>query len=354
MPILKNNAVFTIILLPFSWIYAGIMFVRNKLFDWKWYQTYQSNIYTIGVGNLALGGTGKTPCIAYLIDELSKQGYKIGVVSRGYGRSTKGLKEVFVNSKANEVGDEPLLLKMNFPQISFFVAEQRKIGIRKLEAIGVDVLLLDDNYQHRYVKAHFQLLLSKANRLFTKDHVVPAGYLRESKNGAKRADCILVTNSNFINLDANGLRNQLQNQIKQYSAASVYFSSHQTQAIVWLNKVAAAPVDNVILIAGIANPQGLLSNVKSQYPNVISYFYKDHFNYGSNELKDWLKAVEKLLEKQQSYVIMTTEKDWVKIKELAHPAFFKKLKIGILPVKMVFEDETFINLIKQKIEKHHA
>ena len=181
------------LLFPFSLLYKGITSLRNLLFDFKILPSFQPPLPTIGVGNLTMGGTGKTPIIDYLISILSSP--RIGVISRGYGRKTKGFIALDSESKPENVGDEPFMLSKMNPGVNFFVSENRVEGYKKATDAVKDlgIILFDDVFQHRYVKAKINILLCDYNRPFYEDYVLPTGLLRESRFGAKRADVIIVT-----------------------------------------------------------------------------------------------------------------------------------------------------------------
>ena len=176
--------------------------MRNAFFDLRILPSYLPKIKTIAIGNLSTGGTGKTPFVEMLIRELSDK-HKIAVLSRGYGRNSKGFKWVEVNSNAFEVGDEALQVKTNFPEITVAVCEKRADGIKIIERDKGDInlILLDDAFQHRYVTAQLYILLSSYNKPFYGDYILPMGNLREWRNASKRADFIVITKcKNFFAL----------------------------------------------------------------------------------------------------------------------------------------------------------
>ena len=185
------------LLLPLSWIYAAIMGIRNMLFDKGVLKQTACGVPSICVGNLAVGGTGKTPHTEYLLRLLAAQGLRTAMLSRGYGRRTKGFIEATAASTGAEVGDEPLQVKQKFPDTRVAVCESRVEGCKKLlqTPAGTEpqAIVLDDAYQHRYIKAGLYLLLTDFSRLFTRDCVLPAGRLRENRSGARRADAVVVT-----------------------------------------------------------------------------------------------------------------------------------------------------------------
>jgi len=336
-------------LLPISYLYAGIIALRNKFFDWGWFKSVQPKVFTIGVGNIAMGGTGKTPMSIYLAEQLMVLGYKPGFVSRGYGRESKGLLEVTLFGDAEQYGDEPLLVKERFPAMPVWVSEKRVLGISEMVKQGVNVVLLDDNFQHRSVKAHFQLLLTKYDKPFFNDNVVPSGYLRELPSGAKRADGIVVTSSPNFDRDKVILAG-----IQAYSNAPVYFSKHVMGDIQWMGATPKLDKLNVLLIAGIANPSKLYAHCKSIFDTVKLQQYRDHHDFTKKDLQLWLKVVEKKIDKAENYAIITTAKDWVKIKKLLHAQTFNLLKIGVVPVHIAMENDVLINAIKFRLGEFYA
>ena len=179
------------LLFPFSLVYGSILAFRNLCYDKGWFESKSYNRPIICVGNLSTGGTGKSPMIEYLISFLIKD-YKVAVLSRGYKRKTNGFKKVLIDSLAENVGDEPLQFKQKFPDIVVAVCANRQEGIKKIKN-KADVILLDDAFQHRKVKASTNILLTTFNDLYIHDVVLPAGNLRESKRGSKRADLVVVT-----------------------------------------------------------------------------------------------------------------------------------------------------------------
>ena len=175
-------------------VYGSILYVRNKLYDWNILKTISYEFPVISIGNLALGGTGKTPHIEYLIRLLQKD-YKIAILSRGYKRTTKGFLLADENSNVSNIGDEPLQYKLKFKKILVAVDEKRVHGINKIKKnySKTDVILLDDAYQHRSVNPNINILITEYNNLYINDTTIPAGRLREWGTGSKRADIIIVS-----------------------------------------------------------------------------------------------------------------------------------------------------------------
>lgn len=179
-------------LLPISWVYASVVYLRNKLFDWKILEQKKFNIPIICVGNITVGGTGKTPHTEYIVGLLQRNGYRVAVLSRGYGRSTNGYILSDENSTSRTIGDEPFQIKRKFPEINVAVDGDRRRGIKKLLKLEnpPQVIVLDDAFQHRYVKPSLTILLTDYNRPMNTDAMLPAGSLREPFTNASRAGII--------------------------------------------------------------------------------------------------------------------------------------------------------------------
>lgn len=185
---------FRYLLFPFSMIYESVIWIRNKLFDKKILRSAKFNFPLICVGNLALGGTGKTPMVEYLVRML-KDRYEVATLSRGYKRKTKGFAIANEHATAVDIGDEPMQIHIKFPDVTVAVAEERVIGIPQLlyEKPRTQLIVLDDAFQHREVEAGMNILLTDYNNLYTRDILLPAGDLRDIKSSSKRADIIIVT-----------------------------------------------------------------------------------------------------------------------------------------------------------------
>ena len=181
------------LLLPFSWLYGAVVFIRNLCYDWQVFDSKKYDLPVICVGNLSVGGTGKTPMTEY-IARLLADSYKTAILSRGYKRATKGFILADENATVGSLGDEPFQYHCKLPNVSVAVDENRRNGIEQLKAsYGVEVILLDDGFQHRKVQPSFNVLLTMYGDLYIDDLLLPAGNLRDTKSQAKRADVIVVT-----------------------------------------------------------------------------------------------------------------------------------------------------------------
>lgn len=308
-------------LFPFSLLYALITGIRNKLFDWNIVKNHRFPIPVIVVGNLSTGGTGKSPMIEYLIRLLENQ-YKIGVVSRGYKRKTKGFLEVIPDNTAAEVGDEPLQIKRKFPNVIVAVSEKRAVGIEKIFN-RVDLVLLDDAFQHRNVKPGFSILLTSYGKLYTDDFILPMGNLRESKKGAGRADVIVVTK---CPADLSGPEmDVIERRLKLKKHQELFFSriSYSTEIksekdFKPLNFLNDKPF---LLVTGIANPKPLVQYLKDKKLEFTHRSFADHHHFSSAEIGE-LDAHK---------IILTTEKDFMRLQP-----FIKKSELYYLPIEVSF------------------
>jgi len=330
---------------PFSLIWDGVTTFRNYLYDHNMRPSQDFDLPLIGVGNLSLGGTGKTPHVEYLIRLLEPE-LHVGVLSRGYKRKTSGYRFASPNSTPEEIGDEPLLYKLKYPHVGVAVSESRVMGVPKLlmDDKAISTILLDDVFQHRAIKPGFNILLTDYNARYTKDYVLPAGLLRESKRGAKRADVIIVTKcpADLSEKEAAEIVAELNPQPNQ----NIYFSAfHYGQPYNFLNpSERMTTVDQeVLLVSGIAKPEYLESYVKSTYSGAFLFDYPDHHDFAERDIHDIHRAFENLGD--VSKLVMITEKDAVKL--LKFRKLFEELKIPIfvqpIEVYLLFEQGGKLN-----------
>lgn len=328
------------ILLPFTWLYSCILTLRNKLYDWGWRESYRPEVFTLCVGNLSMGGTGKSPAIEYLIKKLQNT-YKLASLSRGYKRKSKGFKEVFQDAEVAEVGDEPLQFKRKYPKIKVAVDEHRAHGIKQLnQQYQLDCILLDDAFQHRKVQAHFSILLSVYNDLYVNDFVLPAGNLREPKSGAQRANVIIITKCP-LNLSAEEQR-KIEQKIQPKSHQSIFFAGIDYATTIFSNnkEIQLSKFDNFTLVTGIANPKPLINHLDTMHKNYRHLKFPDHHPFSSKEIEGLKK--EKL--------ILTTEKDFVRLKD-----FLSDDQLFYLPIemKLLNKEEDFDQLVLNSIKEYY-
>ena len=327
----------------------------NRQYDWKIKKSVAFEIPVISVGNLSAGGTGKTPQVAYLA-QLLKESFQIGILSRGYGRRTKGYYEVEVSSTADQAGDEPLLLKTKFLSITVAVCEERAIGIpiMLLDHPHLQVILLDDAFQHRQVTPGLSILLTPYSKPFTRDFLLPAGTLRETKSGVRRADMIVVTKCPFdLTLEKRIL---LTNELASKSSQHVFFSYLKYEIPYLLfepeRKLDLALTEAAILFCGIADPTLLWNYLKIQIPELRLKQFSDHHHFTATDLKN----IQKLAESQNGnkrQILITTEKDAMRLLPFRGFILNQQLEIYCVPVKQeFFEDDKirFDELVKSYVQ----
>ena len=315
------------ILFPFAVLYGFITSIRNFLFDYGILKSYSFPISVIAVGNLSVGGTGKTPQIEYLIRLLSNK-YKIATLSRGYKRKSEGFILANTTSNAEILGDEPFQFYKKFPNIQVAVDANRKNGIEQLlsQSNKPDVILLDDAFQHRKVKAGFYILLTAYNDLFINDFMLPTGNLRESRSGAKRADMIIVTKCprDISELAQNKIKKSLLRENEKQ--AEVFFTFIDYDDKIYSNNktlnVNEVKTVDKLLLAGIAKPESFFAYLQSENDECL--MYPDHHHFSEKEIVE-------IKEKAKNKIIITTEKDFVRLNEkLSNDSLF------YLPIKSSF------------------
>ena len=296
------------LLYPFSIVYDAVTRFRNVLYEKNVLPSTGFGTPIVCVGNLSVGGTGKSPMVEYLL-EIYNQGHQIAVLSRGYGRSTKGFFAVEINSEAEKVGDEPLQIKNKFPNATVAVCENRVVGINTLIKLHQPKLIvLDDGFQHRAVKPAYTILLTSYNNLYINDRLLPAGNLRESKAEAIRADLIVVTKCPSDLTKESML--VIENKLRPKPNQKVFFSTlvYQEQIKNHLNQEKLTSLSGkILLITGIANPKPLLEHLENLEIKVVHIAFKDHHNFSDSELK-------KIKLEAQDSIILTTEKDYMRLR----------------------------------------
>jgi len=335
-----------LLLLPFSLIYAGITILRNKLYDLGVFRSRSFDIPVICVGNLVVGGSGKSPVTEYLIGLFPD--LRIAVLSRGYGRDTTGFIRANENSTARSVGDEPLQFYRKFPQVTVAVCEDRVFGIDQLKS-DHDLIILDDAFQHRRVKAGFNILLFEYQKLLEPQFVLPAGNMREVFSGYQRADLLMVTKSPVIANE--GQKQQLAEKFDEAARDKVFFSSIQygnltglitQQLLNW----ELLGTQTVFLLTGIANPDPLLDHIKGYGPPVIHHNYPDHHVFSFQNISKLVKAFKAHPAKEK--IILTTEKDAQRLIDITIKELLLDLPVFYLPIRILIEEKSK-NKFDQKI-----
>ncbi|HBK83432.1 MAG TPA: tetraacyldisaccharide 4'-kinase [Flavobacterium sp.] len=329
------------ILFPFAFIYGLITFVRNVLYDIKILKSHVFNVPTIAVGNLSVGGTGKSPQVEYLIKLLSAN-YQVATLSRGYKRSTSGF--VLANDKATAkiIGDEPFQFYSKFPKTIVAVDEKRAEGIELLMNLDKkpDVIILDDAFQHRSVKAGFYILLTAYNDLFCDDFMLPSGNLREFEAGKKRSDVVVVTKCPS-NLDE-ASQKRIISRLKV--SVPVYFTSIFYDDFVYNQDDKSIPIEEIInsekiVVAGIANPEPFFKFLSAKKTETITF--SDHHSFDTKDL-------QLIINKAAGKKIITTEKDFVRLKNKV-----PKEQLYYLPIQTKFlnNSEDFDQMITAYVQQ---
>ena len=344
-------------LLPVSWLYGMVVGVRNHLFDWGILKSRSFDLPVISIGNLAVGGTGKTPHVEYLL-RLLKDDYGIAVLSRGYKRRTRGFKLATASSTASDIGDEPLQVKSKFPSVTVAVDEDRCDGIERLISgsyvRGVEVILLDDAYQHRYVKPGLSLVLVEYDRL-SGDKMLPAGRLREPMSGMRRADIVVVTKCPD-NLGVEDMQ-EASRLLPLSPGQTLYFSRTTYQSLeplfcgddLPLNDI--GPDCHVLLLTGIANPIPLLREIQRYTPHVKHLSYGDHHHFTDADLAEINAAYATL---PHPAIVITTEKDAARLSRINGLCTQVRHNLYQLPIKVCFLDhgEEFDQAIRSYVENN--
>lgn len=328
-----------LLFLPFSLIYLLIVSIRNKCFDWGIFKSYEIKNHSICVGNITVGGTGKSPLVVYLIEQF-KDSQQVVVLSRGYGRKTKGLQIANENSTAEEIGDEPLMYWKRFNhEVPVFVAEERKVGVQFIEKNYPNALIiLDDAFQHRKVKAGFSIVCMTYDRPIFKDFLFPAGNLRESRRGLKRSNLTLITKCPD-KIEPQNFNRKLGLQGKELFYSRIKYRN--------IDEIDSKEISKILLITGIAKPEYLNRYLAEKY-NVEGLFFPDHHDFSRKDIETIQQKVA--IFGKNSLAIVTTEKDWMRLKPFEKELNDIGIPIYIQYMSIAIENESkFIEQIKSYV-----
>ncbi len=335
----------SLLLFPFAFLYGLVTRLRNFLYDWGWKRSHAFDCATISVGNLNVGGSGKSPMIEYLVNLLIEK-YSVAILSRGYGRITHGFLLAEKHDDATTIGDEPFQFYRKYgSRVTVVVCESRVEGMTKLmkKKPGVQVVLLDDAFQHRAVKPLFSVLLTDFSKPFFNDHLLPMGRLRESRRGSARADVIVVTKCDNLS-DEKG--HEFKTRLSRYAGPKpVYFSGVGYKAPRAMEGDESLN-NNIVLVTGIANSRPMVDYVSSNF-NLIHHFnFGDHHRYSFEDIK----VIQ--MKARLSAHILTTEKDMVKLIAPEWRNVMDKKLWFYLPIESYFlkSGSEFDKMIEQKIE----
>lgn len=333
------------ILFPFAVLYGFITSIRNFLFDKGILKSISFDIPVIAVGNLSVGGTGKTPQIEYLIRLLSDK-YIVATLSRGYKRKSEGFVLADETSNAQILGDEPFQFYQKFPNVKVAVDANRTNGITQLlsQKIKPQVVLLDDAYQHRKVKAGFYILLTSYGDLYADDFMLPTGNLRESRSGASRANIVVVTKCPK-NLSEEK-QAEIRLKLKLNCSQQIFFTFIDYDTVIY-GKEEKISVDQIkseskILLAGIAKPKPFFYYLKNENDECLTF--SDHHHFSEADL-------ESIQNKANGKKIITTEKDYVRLKDskLVSQLYYLPIKSTFINHQQNF-DATILNYLKENLE----
>ncbi|MBQ2413992.1 MAG: tetraacyldisaccharide 4'-kinase [Rikenellaceae bacterium] len=318
---------------PLAWLYKMAITLRHRLFDWGILPTVRFDIPIVCIGNITVGGTGKTPMAEMVLGHLS-QTHKVALISRGYGRKTKGYIEVQPDMHYIEVGDEPKMIKLKFPDVPIVVCEDRVAGIKRLreEHPEVEVVVMDDGFQHRYVEAQINIIMVDYTRPVYEDKFLPEGQLRDLPSQLYRAQYFIVTkcNDDLTPIE----RRLLKKDFLKYPYQSLYMTGIESGAPVPLFPAdAPASVEygaDVVAMAGVGNPNPFLAGLRKHYNVIEELVYDDHHVYRRSDLQTMLDAAG------ERGVIVTTEKDAVKLVNPDKIPAQLRAKLYYIPISITF------------------
>lgn len=335
-----------LLLLPFSLLYGIVVILRNLLYERGILPSRQFDIPVICVGNLVVGGSGKSPVTEYLVNLLA--GYKIAILSRGYGRETKGFLYADENATASTVGDEPLQFYHKFPGITVAVCEDRVYGIEQLKDQH-DLIILDDAFQHRRVQPGFSILLFEFQKLLRPQFVLPAGNMREPFWGYRRADLLLVTKAPEVLSDRQ--KTECARKFDPSASAKLFFSAIRYGELTSLFTKETRRIDflkdkTVFLLTGIANPKPLLDEISGHARAIVHHDYPDHHSFSRENLSKLIRAFSDHPAKEK--IILTTEKDAQRLFDVTFKELLLNLPVFYLPIKVNI-DQDHTQAFNQKI-----
>ena len=347
-------------LLPLSWLYGVGVGFRNMLFEMGILKSRSFNVPVISVGNITVGGTGKTPHVEYLI-RLLKDNYKVAVLSRGYKRKSHGFLQADENATVRDIGDEPFQMKTKFPDITIAVDNKRTRGITKLTSgdqdSQPDVILLDDAFQHRYVKPGINIMLVDYHRLIIYDKLLPSGRLREPVKSKDRADIVIITK---CPTDMKPMEYRvITKAMSLYPYQQLFFSTHEYEPLrpAFQNNQTNRSIQSlqnhhVLLLSGIASPEQMFIDLQERAGQITPLSFSDHHNFSK---KDIMQINEVFAGLPSPKVIITTEKDETRLLNTEGLSDEVKRSLYVLPVRIRFmldQEETFNKNIISYVRKN--
>lgn len=351
-----------ILLYPLSLIYGAVTGIRNFMYDTGILPRHEFNIPVICVGNITVGGTGKTPHTEYLVDLLSKQ-FRVATLSRGYLRKSTGFRIASHSDNIDKIGDEPFQIFKKFPGITVAVDRDRVNGVKSIlkEKPDTEVVILDDGFQHRRITPGFVILLTDYGRLMINDHLLPYGRLRENISSMSRADIILVTKSpeNISPIQ----RRIIVKEINKSAYQNLYFTSLEykdprpvyDQPVIKKLLLSANKKEksSVVLVTGIANPQPLKDYLSGYFKEIVHLSYPDHHKFTEKDISKISGAFHGMVSSEK--FIITTEKDAVRLREFTNIAENLRSSAYYIPLGIKFlnnDKDEFDNLIFEYVRKN--
>lgn len=342
---------FRILLLPFALLFGLVVTIRNWLYDKNILKSASFGLPLISVGNLSVGGTGKSPMVEFLVMHLKGQ-YKVATLSRGYKRKTKGYALANETTTAIEIGDEPAQFYKKFPDVPIAIGEERLVAIPQLlhDHPQTEVIVLDDAFQHRAIKAGLNILLTDCNNLFTRDFFLPTGDLRDARSSYKRAEIIIVTKCTPQLTD--GEKKRIIEEIDPQKGQQIFFTTIAYGVPYHITSRNMGSLDEkseILLVTGIANPRPLKSFLEERIHTYYMMHYNDHHIFSIDDWRDIKERFEKIETPQK--MILTTEKDAMRL--LKFSAEIDGLPFYVLPIEHKFlfnEEEVFLKRVRSFIE----
>lgn len=332
-----RNVFIRILLLPFSLLYGLGVSINNLLYRWEILKPFRFSLPIISMGNLTVGGSGKTPHTEYLIRLLSTN-ISIATMSRGYGRKTRGFRIARENDSAYEIGDEPLQYTRKFDNVVVCVAENRGMGVPKLlsKEPHIETILLDDAFQHRSIEPGLNILLTDYSKPYYDDFLMPSGRLREWASGAKRADAVIVTKCpEEITVDQ---KNKIRSKLKLLPNQAIFFSYYEYHTPYNIfnpsQKARISDFDSAFLVSAIANTDYLIRYLESRKLDVYDLSFEDHHAFTNYEISNIIRRFQE--QKGENKILLTTEKDAMRLE--LHRGYFleKDIQVYALPIQVQF------------------
>jgi len=341
---------FRILLFPFSLVYGAAIWLRNLLYDKKILRSTSFNLPIICIGNLSVGGTGKSPMVEWIVKYLHTN-MEVAILSRGYKRRTKGYALAGANTTALDIGDEPMQFHQKFPEVSVAVGEERIVAIPQLlhDRPNTRVVILDDAFQHRAIKAGLNIVLTNYDNLFTRDWVLPTGDLRDERRSYKRADVMVVTKCPAVLSVEEKLA--FKQEIKLLPHQQLFFTTIRyglPYHIISKKEVSLNTATEVLLVSGIANPLPLKKYLQDATKTYYEILYGDHHIF---RIDDWNEIVKRFKNiPAENKIILTTEKDAVRLIKFGQT--LQDYPIYVIPIEIQFlfnEGHQFTDIISKFI-----